>query len=198
MSNTKNYDKKMLNEYLNKFSKEQLMEYFDIIAEYSFQDELFMEVYELADLLKELNRQVRCVDLSFPSVMDDESKEFFAKNPLYFFDYLNKEDIADIKKMIVDNQENMKTMMESNISDMKLLFNTNKEHQKDNLEREISHLKDLIAMTNSEVREDIKRLESRQNESNKVKERVAILTASVKSLHKRLDVDLPALLNTED
>jgi hypothetical protein len=103
MINTKNYDKKMLTEYLNKFSKEQLKEYFDIIAEYSYQDELFMEVYELADLLKELNRQVRCVDLSFPSVMDDESKEFFAKNPLYFFDYLNKEDIADILCRYIDH-----------------------------------------------------------------------------------------------
>ncbi len=96
MSNTKNYDKKMLNEYLNKFSKEQLMEYFDIITAYSYQDELFMEVDELSDLLKELNRQVRCVNLSFPPVMDDENKEFFANNPLYFFDYLDKEVIADM------------------------------------------------------------------------------------------------------
>lgn len=96
MSNTKNYDKTMLVEYLNKFSKEQLMEYFDIVAEYSFQDELFMEVYELWELLKELNRQVRCIDPSFPSVMDDGSKEFFKHNPLYFFDYLDKDVIADM------------------------------------------------------------------------------------------------------
>lgn len=96
MSNTKNYDKKMLVEYLNKFSKEQLMEYFDIVAEYSFQDELFMEVYELWELLKELNRQVRCIDPSFPSVMDDGSKGFFKHNPLYFFDYLDKDVIADM------------------------------------------------------------------------------------------------------
>lgn len=96
MNNNKNYDKKMLNEYLHKFSKEQLMEYFDIIAEYSFQEELFMEVYELADLLKELNRKVRCVDLSFPSLMDEEAREFFANNPLYFFDYLDKEVIAEM------------------------------------------------------------------------------------------------------
>ena len=54
-NNNQQYDKKMLREYLNKFSKEQLKEYFDIIAEYSFQRELFMEVYELADLLKKLN-----------------------------------------------------------------------------------------------------------------------------------------------
>lgn len=96
MNNTKNYDKKMLTEYLNKFSKEQLMEYFDIIATYSYQGELFMKVDELSDLLRELNRQVRCIDLSFPSVMDDEAKEFFKNNPLYFFDYLKKEVIADM------------------------------------------------------------------------------------------------------
>ena len=102
MRNTPNYDKKTLTEYLNRFSQEQLKEYFDIIAEYSYRDELFMEVDELWDLLKELNRQVRCVDLSFPSVIDDEAKEFFAKNPLYFFDYLNKDDIADILCRYID------------------------------------------------------------------------------------------------
>jgi hypothetical protein len=96
MRNTQNYDKIMLNEYLNKFSKEQLMDYFDIVAEYSFQDELFMEVHELSDLLQELNRQVRCIDPSFPSVMDDEAKDFFVDNPLYFFDYLKKDVIADM------------------------------------------------------------------------------------------------------
>ena len=96
MKNTKDYDKTMLKEYLNKFSKEQLKEYFNIIAEYSFRDELFMETYELSDLLKELNRQVRCVDLSFPSVTDDETGEFFANNPLYFFDYLDQEVVADM------------------------------------------------------------------------------------------------------
>ncbi len=55
-----------------------------------------MEVHELSDLLKELNRQVRCIDPSFPSVMDDEAKDFFVDNPLYFFDYLKKDVIADM------------------------------------------------------------------------------------------------------
>ena len=96
MKNIKNYDKKMLKEYLNKFSKEQLMDYFDIVAEYSYQDELFMEVYKLWELLEELNRQVRCIDPSFPSVMDDEAKEFFKHNPLYFFNYLDKDVIANM------------------------------------------------------------------------------------------------------
>lgn len=95
-NNNQQYDKKMLKEYLNKFNKEQLKEYFDIIAEYSFQRELFMEVYELVDLLKKLNRAVRSKDLSFPSIVDDSAKEFFYQNPLYFFDYLDKETIAEM------------------------------------------------------------------------------------------------------
>ena len=110
----------------------------------------------------------------------------------------NKEDIAGIKKMIVDYQESMKSMMESNISDMRVLFDTNKEHQKDNLEREISHLKDLIALTNNEIREDIKRIEIRQESINKSKEKLVLLTASVKSLHKRLDIEVPPLLDSEE
>ena len=96
MKNIKNHDKKMLKEYLDKFSKEQLMEYFDIIAEYSYQDELFMEVYKLWELLEELNRQVRCIDPSLPSVTDDETKRFFKHNLLYFFDYLNKDVIVNM------------------------------------------------------------------------------------------------------
>lgn len=95
-SNNQQCDKTMLKEYLEKFSKEQLRDYFDIIAEYSFRCELFMEVNELADLLKELNRAVRSKDLSFPSIVDDSAKEFFFQNPLYFFDYLDKEVIAEM------------------------------------------------------------------------------------------------------
>ena len=72
------------------------MQYFDIIATYSYRDELFMEADELFDLLKELNRQVRCVNLSFPSVVDNGNNEFFTNNQLYFFDYLDKEVIADM------------------------------------------------------------------------------------------------------
>ena len=95
-NNNRQYDKKMLKEYLNKFSKKQLMEYFDIIAEYSFRQDLFMEVDELVDLLKEFNRAVRCKDLSLQSIVDDSAKEFFVQNPLYFFDYLDKEVIAEM------------------------------------------------------------------------------------------------------
>ena len=95
-NNNQKYDKRMLREYLNKFSKEQLKEYFDIIAEYSFQRELFMEVYELADLLKELNREVRSKNMAVPSILDGSAEHFFALNPLYFFDYLDKEVIAEI------------------------------------------------------------------------------------------------------
>lgn len=72
-NNSQKYDKKVLKEYLSKFSKEQLKEYFDIIAEYSFQRELFMEVYELVDLLKELNREVRSKNLDVPSIVDESA-----------------------------------------------------------------------------------------------------------------------------
>ena len=95
-NNIQKYDKKMLRKYLKKFSKEQLKEYFDIIAEYSFQRELFMEVYELVDLLKELNREVRSKNMSVPSVGDESAGHFFALIPLYFFDYLDKEVIAEM------------------------------------------------------------------------------------------------------
>lgn len=95
-NNSQKYDKKVLKEYLSKFSKKQLKEYFDIIAEYSFQRELFMEVNELADLLKELNRAARSKTLAVPSIEDESAEYFFALNPLYFFDYLDKEVIAEI------------------------------------------------------------------------------------------------------
>ena len=39
---------------------------------------------------------MRSIDLSFPSITDDEAKEFFKNNPLYFFDYLEKEVIAEM------------------------------------------------------------------------------------------------------
>ena len=49
-------------------------------------------------------------------------------------------------------------------------------------------------MSNAETRADIQRLELEQKESNNLKTKIAILSQSVKSLHHRLDVDPPALL----
>ena len=45
------------------------------------------------------------------------------------------------------------------------------------------------------MREDIKRLESAQRSSNKIKERLAIAESSLKSLHHRLDIDPPILMD---
>lgn len=101
----------------------------------------------------------------------------------------NADDIGVIKGMIKDYQENMKAMIEKNMQDTKNLLDTNKEHQREALEREISHIKDLINISSSETREDIKRLEQRQAESNRVKERIALAEASLKSLHKRMDIE---------
>lgn len=110
----------------------------------------------------------------------------------------NKEDIETIKKMIKDSQESMKSMMTTNILDMRALLDTNKEHQKENLEREINHLKDLIHISGTETREDIKRLEARQAEANHIKERLALAESSLKSLHRRLDIDPPPLITKEN
>ena len=103
----------------------------------------------------------------------------------------NQEDIEVIKTMMHEYQEDMKHMITKNMSDVKQLIELNKENQRDTLNREISHIKDMIAMTSSETREDIQRLEAAQKESNKIKERLALAEASLRSLHKRLDIEPP-------
>ena len=107
----------------------------------------------------------------------------------------NAADIEIIKTMMHDFQEDIKAMISKNMSDMKTLLDANKENQRDALNREISHIKDMIAMTSSETREDIKRLEARQDQANHLREKFAILSQSVKSLHHRLDIEPPALLD---
>ena len=98
----------------------------------------------------------------------------------------NKESIEDLKKLIEKNNQETRNM-----------FQSYKENQKESLSREIAHLKDLIELNAREQREDIKRLQSAQAESNRVKERLAIAEASLKSLHKRLDVEPPVFTNKE-
>ena len=89
-------DKKMLKEYLDKFSTEQLMEYFDIVAKYSFEYNIFMSVRGLWCLLNELNCEVRKIDPSIPVVGKKDNTNILADNPFYFFDYLTKELIVDM------------------------------------------------------------------------------------------------------
>ena len=107
----------------------------------------------------------------------------------------NAADIEGIMTMMHEYQKDMKEMITKNMSDMRELLDANKEHQKESLEREIAHIKDMIAMTSNETREDIKRLEMRQDQANHLREKYAVLAQSVKSLHKRLDIEPPTLLN---
>lgn len=110
----------------------------------------------------------------------------------------NAADIKAIKTMMHEFQEDMRELISKNLKDVKDLIDTNKIIQNENLNREIAHLKDLINMSNAETRADIQRLELEQKESNNVKMKVAILSQSVKSLHHRLDIEPPALLEDEE
>ena len=92
----------------------------------------------------------------------------------------------------------MRELISKNLKDVKDLIDTNKENQRDALNREISHIKDMIAITASETREDIKRLEVRQDQANRLREKFAIMSASLKSLHHRLDLEPPPLLEDDD
>lgn len=96
---------------------------------------------------------------------------------------INQDAIAQLANQIGKNMEGMKELLQ-----------INKEQQRDVLNREISHIKDLISISNTEMREDIKRLEQEQKKSNEARDRLALIAASVRSLHKRLDLD-PSLID---
>ena len=110
----------------------------------------------------------------------------------------NAADIDAIKTMMHEYQEDMKALIEKNLADVKTLIDANKENQRDALNREILHIKDMITMTSNETREDIKRLEARQDQANHLREKYALMAASLKSLHHRLDIEPPALLEEEN
>ena len=110
----------------------------------------------------------------------------------------NAADIEAIKVMMHEYQEDMKALIQKNLNDVKGLIDANKENQREALNREILHIKDMIAMTSNETRADIQRLEMEQKESNNLKMKLAVLSQSVKSLHKRLDIEPPALLEEDD
>ena len=93
------------------------------------------------------------------------------------------------RELIRRNQEAVLELIRKNMSDMKAMLEVQKEYQRDSLNREINHIKDLITMTNNETREDIKRLEQKSEETNRVKERLFRAEASLKSVHKRLDIE---------
>jgi hypothetical protein len=110
----------------------------------------------------------------------------------------NASDIEAIKNMMHNFQQDMKALIVKNMADMRDLLDANKEHQKESLEREISHIKDLLNVSSAETREDIKRLEAAQRESNRIKERIALAEASLKSLHKRMDIEPPMSLHEDN
>ena len=107
----------------------------------------------------------------------------------------NAADIEAIKVMMHEFQEDMKDLISRNLKDVKDLMDANKINQRESLEREISHIKDLLNVNSTETREDIKRLESAQRESNKIKERLALAESSLRSLHRRLDIEPPINLH---
>ena len=107
----------------------------------------------------------------------------------------NQQDIDDIKDMMSSHWNDMKEMISKNMSDMRALIDTNKECQKDTLSREIQHLRDLVNLSNMETREDIKRLELKLQEASHSRERLALVEQSLRSLHKRLDLEPPLRLD---
>ena len=103
----------------------------------------------------------------------------------------NETDINAIKEMIKESQEETKELLRQNMQDVKDMLDEQKEVQNSALSREILHVKDTLNLTINEIRDDIRRLEMNQNENAKLREEVILLRSSVKSLHKRLDIDIP-------
>ena len=103
----------------------------------------------------------------------------------------NKEAIEEIKKLFEKSQEENKELLRQNMQDVKAMLDEQKDDQNEALSREILHVKDTLNLTINEIRDDIRRLEMNQNENAKLREEVILLRSSVKSLHKRLDVEIP-------
>ena len=106
----------------------------------------------------------------------------------------NKEAIKDIKDAVKEYQEAVQSLIEKNMQDVKDMLDAQKENQDDALSREIGHIKETLTMNISEIRDDIRRLENSQTENAKLREEVILLRSAVKSLHKRLDMEVPEML----
>lgn len=79
------------------------------------------------------------------------------------------------------------TKLESNTENNKVFFIS-----------EMSHLKEFFNEKIAAVTKDITRLEKKQEESNQIKERLAVQESRTKSLHKRIDQHLGASIATEE
>ena len=53
---------------------------------------------------------------------------------------------------------------------------------------ELRHVREILESNKQDVKSDIERLEQKQNESNNIKERLALAENSLKSLHHRIDL----------
>ena len=110
----------------------------------------------------------------------------------------NEEDIQSIKKMLHEYQESTLTLLTKSIEDMKQLLDREKNNSREAWQNEISHLRELVNINANETRADIQRLENSQRESNHIRERVVLVESSLKSLHKRLDMEPSNNTKTDD
>lgn len=110
----------------------------------------------------------------------------------------NKDAIAEIKETVEKSQEVMKELIEKNLQDVKDMIDTQKENQDDALKREVGHIKETLDFNIREIRDDIRRLESFQSENAKLREEMSLLKQSVRSLHKRLDIEIPDSIRNHD
>lgn len=110
----------------------------------------------------------------------------------------NKDAIAEIKETVEKSQEVMKELIEKNLQDVKDMIDTQKENQDDALKREVGHIKETLDFNIREIRDDIRRLESFQSENAKLREEISLLKQSVRSLHKRLDIEIPDSIRNHD
>ena len=110
----------------------------------------------------------------------------------------NKEAIEEIKDMVIKGQEDMKDLIEKNLQDVKDMLDTQKATQDDALAREIGHIKETLDFNIREIRDDIRRLESSQNENAKLREELSLLKQSVRAIHHRLDIEIPDHIKGHD
>ena len=110
----------------------------------------------------------------------------------------NKAAIEEIKLMVIKGQEDTKDIIKENMQEMKDALNDQKEDQALALAHEISHVRDTLSITINEIRDDIRRLETNQNETIRLREDLSLLKASVRSLHKRLDIEIPDSIRNHD
>ena len=110
----------------------------------------------------------------------------------------NKEAIEATAKANQKAIEQLAELIKQNMKDTKDMIQLSKDYQREILSQEIAHIKDLIAMTSNETREDIKRLEKKSEETNRVKERLFRAEASLKSVHKRLDIEPSVPIGPEE